>query len=148
MLSSSSPDVIHFLGKKIRLDGQIPERVDGELTTDFKRRKTGERIKHRLNGNSLKCYGKAHTRAGDLFRVETTTNRAEEFRAFRPKERGPEDELQWRQMRRGVADLHRRTEVSQKANDRYLNALRTVDDSTRLSELIRHLEKPCQFGKQ
>ena len=51
-------------------------------------------------------------------------------------------------MRRGVADLHRRTEVSQKANERYLNALSTVDDSTRLSELIRKLEKPCQFGNQ
>jgi len=148
MLSFSSPDVMQFLGKKIRLGGRIPEGFDGELTTDFKRRKTGERIKHRLNGNSLKCYGKAHTRVGDLFRVETTTNRVEDFRVFRPKEGGPEDDLQWRQMRRGVADLHRRTEVSQKANERYLNALSTVDDSTRLSELIRKLEKPCQFGKQ
>jgi hypothetical protein len=148
MLSFSSPDVMQFLAKKIRLDGRIPEGFDGELTTDFKRRRTGERIKHRLNGNSLKCYGKAHTRVGDLFRVETTTNQVEEFRVYRPKEGGPEDDLQWRQMRRGVADLHRRAEVSQKANARYLNALSTVDDSTRLSELIRKLEKPCQWGKQ
>jgi len=51
-------------------------------------------------------------------------------------------------MRRGVADLHRRAEVSQKANDRYRDALSTVDDSTRLSELIRKLEKPCPFGKR
>jgi hypothetical protein len=148
MLSFSSPDVMQFLAKKIRLDGQIPERFDGELTTDFKRRKTGERIKHRLNGNSLKCYSKAHTPVGDLFRVETTTNQVEEFRVFRPKEGGPEEDLQWRPMRRGVADLHRRADVSQKANERYLNALSTVDDSTRLSELIRKLEKPCQFRQQ
>jgi hypothetical protein len=134
MLSFSSPDVMQFLGKKIRLDGHIPEGFDGELTTDFKRRKTGERIKHRLNGNSLKCYGKAHTPVGELLRVETTTNRVEEFHTFRPKEGGPADDLQWRLMRRGVADLHRRAEVSQKANERYLNALSTVDDSTRLSE--------------
>jgi len=148
MLSFSSPDVMQFLGKKIRLDGRIPERFDGELTTDFKRRRTGERIKHRLNGNSLKCYGKAHTRVGDVFRVETTTNQVEQFRVFRPKEGGPEDDLQWRQMRRGVADLHRRAEVSQKVNERYLNALSTVDDSTRLSELIQKLEKPCFLAKQ
>jgi hypothetical protein len=148
MLSFSSPDVMQFLGKKIRLDGQIPEGFDGELTTDFKRRRTGERIKHRLNGNSLKCYGKAHTQVGDVFRVETTTNQVEQFRVYRPKEGGPEEDLQWRQMRRGVADLHRRAEVSQKANERYLNALSTVDDSTRLSELIRQLERPCRLGKQ
>jgi hypothetical protein len=148
MLRFSSPDVMRFLGKKIRLDGRIPEWFEGELTTDFKRRITGERIKHRLNGNSLKCCGKAHTPAGDLFRVETTTNEAGEFRVYRPKEGGPEDDLQWRQMRRGVADLHRRAEVSQKANERYLNALSAVDDSTRLSELIRKLEEPCHFGNQ
>jgi hypothetical protein len=147
MLSFSSPDVMQFLGKKIRLDGQIPEGFDGELTTDFKRRKTGERIKHRLNGNSLKCYGKAHTPVGELLRVETTTNRVEEFHTFRPKEGGPADDLQWRLMRRGVADLHRRAEVSQKANERYLHALSTVDDSTQLSELVRKLEQPCRFGQ-
>ena len=148
LLSFSSPDVMQFLGKKIRLDGRIPEGFDGELTTDFKQRRTGERIKHRLNGNSLKCYGKAHTRAGDLFRVETTTNRVEDFRTLRPKEGGPADDLQWRQMRRGVADLHRRAEVSQKTNERYLDALSTVDDSTRLSELIRKLEQPSHLSQQ
>jgi hypothetical protein len=61
---------MQFLGKKIRLDGPIPEGFDAELTTDFKRRRTGERIKHRLKGNSLKCYGKAQTGAGDVFRVD------------------------------------------------------------------------------
>ncbi len=48
-------------------------------------------------------------------------------------------------MRRGVADMHRRCEVSQKANERYWDALSTVDDSTRFSELTRDLEQPCQY---
>ena len=96
MLSFSSADVMQFPGKKIRLDGRIPAGFAGELTTDFKQRQTGERIKHRLEGNSLKCYSKAHTTAGDLFRVETNTNEVEQFRVYRPKEGGPEDDLQWR----------------------------------------------------
>ena len=96
MLSFSSADVMQFPGKKIRLDGRIPAGFAGELTTDFKQRQTGERIKHRLEGNSLKCYSKAHTSAGDLFRVETNTNEVEQFRVYRPKEGGPEDDLQWR----------------------------------------------------
>ena len=102
--------------------GKIPPRFAGEITTDFKRRTSGERIKHRINNNSIKSYGKAHTPAGDVFRVGTTTNQ--------------------------IADLHRRTEISQKANERYLNALSVMDDTTRLSELIRTLEKPCGTGKQ
>jgi len=48
-------------------------------------------------------------------------------------------------MRRGVADLHRRADISQKANERYCDALSTVDDSTRFSEFTHTLEKPCQF---
>jgi hypothetical protein len=48
-------------------------------------------------------------------------------------------------MRRGVADMHRRAEVSQKANERYWDALSTVDDSTRFSEFTRALEQPCQY---
>ena len=105
----------------------------GELTTDFKSRASGSRVKHRIAGNSVKGYGKATTAAGDLFRVETLTQNVGVFKTYRPKEGGPEDDLQWRIMRRGVADMHRRCEVSQKANERYWDALSTVDDSTRLS---------------
>ena len=45
-------------------------------------------------------------------------------------------------MRRGIADLHRRAEVSQGVNDRYLNAFASTDDTTRLKELFAPLERP------
>jgi len=145
MLSFSSPDVLQFLGHRINVDGQIPRTFSGELTTDFKSRASGDRVKYRISGNSLKGYGKASTPLGDLYRVETLTQQVEVFKAYRPKEGGTEDDLQWRTMRRGVADMHRRCEVSQKANERYWDALSTVDDSTRFSEFTRSLEQPCQY---
>ena len=46
----------------------------------------------------------------------------------------------------GIADPHRRAEVSQKANERYLNALASVDDSTTLGELISRLSKPVVWN--
>ena len=49
-------------------------------------------------------------------------------------------------MRLGVADLHRRSEVSQKANNRYLDAFAALDDTTRFQELIRPLAQPCRYG--
>ena len=148
LLSFSSTDLMRFLGKALTPTGKIPPQFAGQITTDFKRRTTGDRIKHRINGNSLKGYGKAALPVGDLFRVETTTNQVDDLRAFRPKEGGPEDDLKWRPLRYGVADLHRRAEISQKANERYLNALSTIDDSTRLFELVRILEQPRGTGKQ
>src|SRR5712691_8289145 len=98
-----------------------------------------------MDGNSLKGYGKASTPLGDLFRVETLTPHPEVFKTYRPAEGGAEDDLKWRIMRRGVADMHRRCEVSQKANERDGDALSTVDDSTRFSEFTRTLEQPCQY---
>ena len=48
---------------------------------------------------------------GDLFRVETLTQHVEVFKTYRPTEGGSDDDLQWRRMRRGVADMHRRVRV-------------------------------------
>jgi hypothetical protein len=146
MLSFSSPDILRFLGHRVNLSGQIPQNYNGELTTDFKSRASGDRVKYRIQGNSLKGYGKASTPVGDLFRVEVLTQHVEVFKTYRPAEGGPEDDLKWRIMRRGVADLHRRADVSQKANERLWNALSHVDDSTRFHELVRDLEQPCQYG--
>ncbi len=73
--------------------------------------------------------------------AETTINRVQDFRVYRPKEGGPEDDLQWRGMRKGIADLHRRAEVSQKANERLLNALAKVDDTARVEELTADIQK-------
>ena len=44
-------------------------------------------------------------------------------------------------MRKGIADLHRRAEVSQKATERYLDAFAAMDDSTSLQELLDPIEK-------
>jgi hypothetical protein len=144
MRSFSSADVLQFRGHRINVSGQIPGNYAGELTTDFKSRASANRVKYRIDGNSLKGYGKASTPVGDLFRVETLTQHVEVFQTYRPKEGGPADDLQGRRMRRGVADMHRRAEVSQKAHERYWDALSTVDDSTRCSEFTRTPEQPCQ----
>lgn len=54
----------------------------------------------------------------------------EDFLVYRHAEGDPDGPLQWLRMRKGIADLYRRAEVSQKVNSRYLNALASVDDST------------------
>jgi len=145
MLGLSSPDVMRFLGRRVNVNGQIPAHFGGELTMDFKSRVTGDRVKYRMEGNSLKGYGKASTPIADLFRVETTTQNVECFKVYRPVEGGSEDELKWQRMRRGVADLFRRAEVSQKINERFYDALAAVDDSTRFNEFTRALECPSQY---
>ena len=59
---------------QIGLTGCVPDWVAGEVNTSLKSHLVGDRLKHWIQGNSLKSYGKAHTPAGDVFRVETLTS--------------------------------------------------------------------------
>jgi len=147
MLSFSSADVMRYFGRRVNQSGAIPANFNGTLETDLKRRQEGERVKYRINGNSAKFYDKAYSEMGSVLRgAETTINAVEDLRAFRPKEGGAEEDLQWRPLRKGIADLHRRAEVSQKANDRLLNALASVDDSRSLEELTAAIQRPAPWN--
>jgi hypothetical protein len=141
-----SPNVLRFLGKRTRLDGGVPAGYGGELFSDLKQRAEGVRIKHYIDGNSLKAYDKAYTPVGSLLRLETTINEVAPFQSYRPKEGDPDGPLSWRPMRRGVADLHRRAEISQKAVERYADALASVDETRRLEELTADLELPTTWN--
>ena len=145
MTTFSSPDVMRYLGKRIPLTGEVPQRFSGEVVSDLKHRQEGVRIKHSVDGNSLKLYDKAFTVVGSVLRAEATVHNGADFRVYRPKEGDPEGAMAWRQMRRGIADLHRRAEVSRKAAERYLDAFASVEEDMTLEELIWRLGQPKQW---
>jgi hypothetical protein len=135
-----SPDVMRFLGRNIPPSGRLPARLKAEVATDMKTRPEGVRIKHRLGRNAIKMYNKQ----GSVLRVETTVNDARGFRTFRAAEGEPKTDKAWYPMRKGIADLHRRATVSGAANDRYLQALASVEDATPLGELTTKLARPIK----
>lgn len=132
-----SPDVMRFLAQKSH------GNFTGEIITSFKDRPEGVRVKHWLRGNSVKMYDKA----GSVLRVETTIGCTSDFKVFRRPHDQPKGKLAWRPLRKGVADLHRRSQISQQANNAYLDALSTVDDSTPCSRLFDAVAKPV-FANQ
>lgn len=126
MYHFKSPDVMRFLGRKAH------GNFTGEIVTSFKDRPEGVRVKHWLRGNSIKMYDKA----GSLLRVETTLAQTADFKVLRPPHDNPDGKLDWRPLRKGVADLHRRAHLSQRSNDAYLNALAAVDDTTPCAQIF------------
>ena len=126
-----STDVMRFLGQKLPAQGGIHGRFKGEVVSDLKARPEGLRLKHRVNGNSVKVYDKQ----GRVLRVETTINDPGDFKVWRGTEEKPQKKA-WRKMRKGVADLHRRATESQKANARYLSALGAMECPVSLEELV------------
>jgi hypothetical protein len=123
-----SADVLRFLGHYVPASGRVPRRFRGEVTSSLKERPEGVRLRHTVRGNSLKVYDKQ----GSVLRVETTIVHPEHFKVYRPAAGDPEQRLRWQRLRRGVADLWRRAEVSQAANGRYLEALASVTGKTPL----------------
>jgi hypothetical protein len=109
-------DVLRFLGKKLPAHGGIHGGFAGEVTSDLKHRPEGMRLKHFVDGNSVKIYDKH----GTVLRAETTINDPSGFKVYRTTEGNEAGTPKWLPMRKGVADLTRRTEVSQAVNDRYL----------------------------
>jgi len=126
MRTFASADVLRFLGRP------RPAGFQGDIATTLKRRPEGVRLKHWVNGNSLKMYDKE----GRLLRVETTINQPREFRVYRASELSPDGKNKWLRMRSGVSDLHRRAEVSRAANARYLSALASVTDKTPMHQAV------------
>jgi len=72
----------------------------------------------------------------NVLRAETTINDPIGFRVYRTKENDPEGKKDWRVLRRSVADLHRRAQVSASTNERYLTALTDAKETKTVKELI------------
>jgi len=129
--SFQSPDVMRFLGRKVpESTGKVHGSFEGQVSSELKERAEGVRIRHSVNGNSLKMYDKE----GSVLRVETTIVRPRDFRIYRPSEGQPKGQKRWRILRKGVCDMYRRGQVCRAANKRYLEALASVTGSSSLLE--------------
>ena len=145
LVTFMSPDIMRFLGRNIPPGGNIPKNFNAEVVSDIKKRVEGVRIKHRHGNNSIKLYDKQ----GSIMRVETLITDPSDYKSFRTPEGQPEVEKKWLPMRKGIADLHRCAEVSQAANNRYIHALASVENTTSVGELTVELCRPSTWqGKR
>lgn len=131
MFQFSSEEVMRFLQRR------TDRRFAGEASSDLQRRLEGIRVKHRVEENSIKMYDKQ----GSVLRIETTINNPRRFRVHRPGICRGQKLMKWLPMRKGIADIRRRVELSRAANARYLDALSVVGVETpsyRLLDRVNH----------
>jgi hypothetical protein len=128
--------VMRFLGRKASAGEVYRGNFKGQVVTDLKARPEGIRLKHNVNGNSIKMYNKQ----GSVLRIETTIVQPRDFKVFRGTEAQPL-KRKWQKMRKGVADLPRRAEVSKRANERYASMLEAAHCTKPLKDVAEPL---CQ----
>lgn len=126
LLTAESPAVMRFLGRSTK-----GRRRPNEVCSDHRARYEGLRLKHWVNNNSIKMYNKA----GNVLRTETTINQPREFKVYRHPDDDTGRPASWQKMRKGVSDLHRRAEISQASNERYLDHLAAANIEETLKEV-------------
>lgn len=126
MTTFGSDEVLRFLGKR----ASVQRFQAAEILSHLGTRSEGVRVKHAIDRNSVKMYDKQ----GSVLRVETTINNTRQMKVYRASERDPDGPESWQRLRKGVADLHRRAQISQASNERYLEALAAVDVESTLGE--------------
>jgi len=136
MCSFAAPDIMRFLGRKPNGNFQ------GQVISDYKKRVEGIRVKHRVGANAIKMYDKE----GRNLRLETTINDPKGFKVFRPLEGNPQGSCEWREMRKGIADLPRRAQVSQASNVRYANALASLNTDRPIKKLVDPACRPVVWN--
>jgi hypothetical protein len=135
-----STDVLRFLGHKVQANGRVHGNHQGEILSSLKHRPEGLRLKHQANGNSVKLYDKQ----GSVLRVETTLTRPHQFRVYRASERDPEQKKRWQVLRKSVGDLHRRAQICEAINGRYLEALASVRAGQSAGQVARAVCRPIR----
>lgn len=127
-----SREVMRFLGRRTNT------RFSGESTTHHIERVEGVCVKHRVEENSIKMYDKQ----GSVLRIETTINNPQRFKVRRTVTRKGRRVRQWVPMRKGLADLPRRVEVSRAANERYIEALAEARVSAPVCDVLDPVSRP------
>jgi hypothetical protein len=133
MMHFSAVDALRFLGRKLH------PSLKAEVTSDQKGRVEGRRVKFRVGRNSLKMYDHIN-----VLRIETTINKASEFKALRLREVEGKLVRRWEPMTKGVGNLKRFFDVGAASNERYLDALGTVSSKAPRSRPIQALDDLCR----
>jgi hypothetical protein len=139
-----SAEVMRFLGRKVTVLGRPRANFTGEVVSDVAPRADHLRIKHRINENWLKMYDKQ----GTVLRIETTLNNTRDMKVFRHAEGERRGKKKWRILRKSVADIQRRAQICQAANERYLDSLAQVHADQPLGELMASLCRPAKLNTQ
>jgi hypothetical protein len=141
MTTLQSTDLLRFMGYHVCQNGKPREDFAGEATTRIKELVEGTCVKHHVLENLLKMYDKF----GEVLRLENLLRNVRDFKVYRTLENDPDGPMAYRRMRKGVADLHQRAEVSRKINERYAASLATVEETTPLGELTKQMGQRQQW---
>lgn len=137
-MTGTGERVLRYLDRPLKLDGTPRANMPHEVKSRLLNFHNGVRVRHWVDANSVKAYNQLN-----VFRVEMTMNQPDMFRVYRhtqgQEQNGSKSLLP---LRKGVADIVVRTQVSQRVNERFADNLAAVRCETPVRDLLDKVVKP------
>ena len=131
-ITGNSAGVLRYLGRPLTATGKPHANSNNEVMSRVLDFHDGLRVRHWVDHNSVKVYNEQN-----VLRIETTINQPYMFKVWRRAQgQDPNARKKLRPLRKGVADIPLRAQVSQEVNDRFMDQLSTFNDQTPLIDLL------------
>jgi len=137
-MTGTSTRVLRYLDRPITKAGKPRGNMNNEVMSRVLDFNDGVRVRHWVDRNSVKVYNE-----GNTLRVETTMNQPGMFQVHRRAQGEPDSTPKRRlPLRKGVADIALRAQVSQEVNHRFMDQLATCSDEKPARELFDAVCRP------
>lgn len=132
MITGTGARVLRYLDRPLTRDNQPHGASNNEVYTRLLNFHEGVRLRHWVDRNSVKMYNE-----GNNLRAETTINIPGMFKVHRHAQGEPRSaNKRLLPLRKGVADIALRAQVSQEINNRFLDNLADFSDDTPMRRLL------------
>jgi hypothetical protein len=135
-ITGTSDRVLRYMGRPVQANGQPHWAADPELMSRVSLYYDGARIRHWVDGNSLKFYNEQN-----VLRFEFTMNDPTKFRIHRTVEGSGSDEKKFLPMRKGIADIAVRTQICSSRIKNLTEQVASLEDDIPVSELLSKVTK-------
>ena len=137
--------MLRYLGRPLTAAGKPYASCPNEVMSRVLDFHDGLRVRHWVDHNSVKVYNEQN-----VLRIETTINMPDMFRVYRRAQGQPHmARKKLRPLRKGVADIPLRAQVSQDVNNRLMDQLSTFSDTTPVIDLLApYVRARAQQGRR
>ena len=135
-ITGTSERVIRYFGHPVRANGQPFPTSKPDVMTRFKQWHDGARIRHWVDNNSLKVYNEQN-----ILRFEFTMNNPGRYRIYRTAEGDTKGEKKLRHMRKGIADIVPRTQISSARINSLTEQVATLKNETTVGDILAKVSK-------
>jgi len=134
-MTGNGDRVLQYMGKPVRPNGQ--PYSDPELMTKLNTWYDGARLRHWVNGNSIKVYNEHN-----VLRVEMTMNDPRRYRVHRHTEGDPDGQKKLLPMRKGIADVYVRSQVCEQRVQCFTEHMAALTEDQTVGQILSQVVSP------